>query len=48
MMGWHNTMMYPGSESFFWLGQILGLLTWGLVIAVLLALFRWLWKKGGK
>lgn len=30
-----------------WLGSLVWLTTWVLVIAVLAALLRWLWKKGG-
>ena len=39
MMGWTGT-------NGIWLFGILWLLTWVLFIAVLFALFRWLWKKG--
>lgn len=31
-----------------WLGGIFWLVTWVLVIAILAALLRWLWKKGGE
>ncbi|MDO8503973.1 MAG: hypothetical protein Q7S60_04790 [bacterium] len=35
--------------SYLWQGHlILGVVTWVLLIAVLVALFRWLWKKGNK
>lgn len=43
MMGWGQT-----DPSIFWLHSILSVVTWGVVIAVLVALFRWLWKKGDK
>lgn len=38
-------MMNP---SFMWLFGLMWLVTWGLVIAALVALVRWLWKKGSK
>lgn len=31
-----------------WFGGVFWLITWILVIAVLAALVRWLWKKGDK
>lgn len=40
MMGWGNGWM--------WLLGALWLLTWVLVLLVLVALLRWLWKKGEK
>lgn len=46
-----RSMMYGyGSmgNSFLPLAGILWLITWAVVILVLVALFRWLWKKGDK
>lgn len=48
---WHCPMMGSLTTmggSWMWLGGILWLVIWVLVIAVLIALVRWLWKKGGK
>lgn len=42
---WANPMMYGGGNVLY-LHAVLGLITWILVIAVLIALLRWLWKKG--
>ena len=44
MMWWGGS----GGSSFFWFHAILALITWVLVIIVLIALARWLWKKGDK
>lgn len=43
MMGWMGNN--PGA---FWFFGILWLATWILVIVALVALIRWLWKKGDK
>jgi len=43
MMGWAGNN--PGA---FWFFGILWLATWILVIVALIALIRWLWKKGDK
>lgn len=43
--GGEGAMMGPG---WMWLGGIIWLVTWVLVILVLVALLRWLWKKGGE
>ncbi|KKR57711.1 MAG: hypothetical protein UU05_C0024G0018 [Candidatus Curtissbacteria bacterium GW2011_GWA1_40_47] len=43
MMGWMG-----GNTGAFWFFGILWLATWILVIVVLIALIRWLWKKGDK
>lgn len=43
MMGWMGT-----NSGTFWVFGILWLVTWVLVIIVLIALVRWLWKKGDK
>lgn len=50
MVSFMREMMGPsGSGFWFWqLHWILELITWILIIAVLVALFRWLWKKGEK
>lgn len=45
MSGSWNQMTGLG---WFWFGGIVWLITWILVIAVLVALLRWLWKKGDK
>lgn len=48
---WHCPMMGSFTKmggSWSWLGGILWLVTWVLVVAVLIALLRWLWKKGSK
>lgn len=42
MMGWF------GDGTGVWLFGLLWLVTWVLVIAILIALVRWLWKKGDK
>lgn len=43
----HPMMLWMGSNSnAFWFFGILWLVTWILIIAVLIALLRWLWKKG--
>lgn len=31
-----------------WIGGLVGLFTWILIIAILVALLRWLWKKGSQ
>ncbi len=41
----HPMMMGSGTNSV-WIFSTLTLVTWILVIAVLIALLRWLWKKG--
>lgn len=40
MMGW------LGDGTGIWFYALLWLVTWILIIAVLVALLRWLWKKG--
>ncbi len=40
MMGYGSSVEFPP------LAVILWLITWVLVVMVLFALFRWLWKKG--
>lgn len=44
MMGGFSGM----GMGWMWLGGIFWIVTWGLVVAVLIALLRWLWKKGKK
>jgi len=44
MMRWGGS----GTGSFFWIHVFLATATWILVIVVLIALARWLWKKGDK
>lgn len=45
----HPMMQWMGNNSqAFWIFGILWLISWILVIAVLIALVRWLWKKGDK
>ena len=43
-----HPMMLGGSNAFFWIHAVLAFVTWVLVVAVLVALVRWLWKKGDK
>lgn len=43
----HPMMMGMGTNGI-WIYSILSLITWILLIAVLFALLRWLWKKGDK
>lgn len=51
MAGFMREMMGPyrtGGGYIFWqLHWVFELVTWALIIAVLAALVRWLWKKGG-
>ncbi len=42
---WGGTMM-GGSRELLWVHGLLALITWLLVVAVLIALARWLWFKG--
>ena len=46
----HHPMMWWGANNpgLFWFFGILWFATWILVIVVLVALVRWLWKKGDK
>lgn len=46
----HHPMMwgFGNNQGAFWFFSILWLATWILVIVVLIALIRWLWKKGDK
>ena len=47
--GYHPMMGLAGTNpGFFWFYGILWLVTWVLVIVALVALIRWLWKKGDK
>jgi len=49
MMGpWGGPGMFGGWQAGFWIWLILGLLTWILIIIALIALIRWMWKKGDK
>ena len=41
MMGW-----FGNSNASWVVGSVFWLITWLLIIAVLVALVRWLWKKG--
>jgi len=43
MMGWAG-----GGNNTFWFFSILCFVTWILIIILLIALIRWLWKKGDK
>lgn len=48
---WSNSSMMWGwgqNPTLWWLHGILAIITWVLFIAVLVALLRWLWKKGDK
>ena len=46
----HHSMMwgFGNNPGVFWFFSILWLVTWILVLIVLIALVRWLWKKGDK
>jgi len=46
--GGHHSMMWSmgNNSGALWFFGILWLITWILVIVVLVALVRWLWKKG--
>jgi len=47
--GHHPMMGFMGNNAgAFWVFGILWAVTWVLVIVVLIALVRWLWKKGDK
>jgi len=47
--GHHPMMGWAGNNSeAFWIFGILWAVTWVLIIVVLIALARWLWKKGDK
>ena len=49
MMGWWGgSQMTGGWQTGFWLWSILAWVTWLLIIVALVALIRWLWKKGDK
>lgn len=47
MMNWNQSWGMMGQGGF-WLWSILSWATWVLVLVVLVALIRWLWKKGNK
>lgn len=42
----HPMMGWVGQNNAAWVFGIFWVITWLLVIAVLFALLRWLWKKG--
>lgn len=47
----HHPMMWGwagNNSAAFWLSGILWWITWILVIVALVAVIRWLWKKGDK
>ena len=44
---YHPMMQWAGGNGL-WIYGLLCIVTWILVIAVLIALLRWLWKKGDK
>ena len=44
---WANHPMFANSD-FIWIHATLALITWLLVMAILVALLRLLWKKGDK
>lgn len=49
MMGGMWPMMgsyADGPATWFW--QLQGLVVWGLMVVLLVAAVRWLWKKGSK
>lgn len=43
---YHPMMGWLGDGTGIWFYALLCLVTWILIIAVLVALLRWLWKKG--
>ncbi|KKR54775.1 MAG: hypothetical protein UT92_C0013G0011 [Candidatus Curtissbacteria bacterium GW2011_GWA1_40_24] len=46
---YHPMMLWAGNNSgALWIFGLLWIVTWILVIVVLIALVRWLWKKGDK
>ena len=44
----HPMMWGWGNGSGFWIGSILCLITWVVVLAILISLARWLWYKGDR
>lgn len=49
MMGrWDGPGMMGGWQQGFWLWSILAWVTWILIIIALIAVIRWIWKKGNK
>lgn len=44
----HPMMWAGGNSAFVWVHLVLGLITWLVFLAVLIALARWLWFKGNK
>jgi len=47
--GYHPMMWWAGNNfGAIWAFGFLWIVTWLLVIVVLIALIRWLWKKGDK
>ena len=42
----HPMMEWMGDTTGIWIYSLLCIVTWIIVIAVLIALLRWLWKKG--
>ncbi|MBI4037073.1 hypothetical protein HY385_01475 [Candidatus Daviesbacteria bacterium] len=40
--------MMGGFGVFGWVAAIFWIITWALVLIAMVALIRWLWKKGGK
>lgn len=50
MMGPGMMMWGPSAtgQSLWWIGIFLSWLTWVLLLVALVALIRWLWKKGEK
>jgi len=46
-LDWHPMWGNMGT-SYLWIHALLALITWILLIAVLFALFRWLWFKGNE
>ncbi|MBI3282484.1 hypothetical protein HYZ70_00220 [Candidatus Curtissbacteria bacterium] len=43
---YHSMMGWLGNGTGIWFYGVLWLVTWILIVAVLAALVRWLWKKG--
>lgn len=45
--GYHPMAAWmQGNSAFLYLHSLLALVTWTLIVILLIALIRWLWKKG--
>lgn len=45
---YHPMMWWAGGTNAFWFFGLLWLITWILVMVALIAIIRWLWRKGDK